>query len=149
MSNNFKNLQLKTISHHLANINICERPNEGWISAVRKSLGMNVRQLAERIGITQQAASKFEQNEIEEVITIKSLRKVAEALGCKLVYAIIPESGKLEDIIHKQAIKKARELVAPVNHTMLLEGQEVGNFNEKIIEIANELTKNPNSKLWE
>lgn len=142
-------LQLKTIDKYLSNIRVCDRPSDGWLPAIRKSLGMSVRQLAKKIGISQQSLSRFEKNELDGVITLNSMRKVAEAMNCKFVYAIVPNDSSLEETIKKQAIKKARELVTPVNHTMILEAQAVGNSEEKINEIANNLAKNLTSKLWE
>lgn len=144
----FKQLQLKTLDSHIATIRICDRPPEGWVRSVRKAIGMSMRQLAERIGITQQSTFKLEENEQDNSITLKTLKRAAEAMDCKLVYAIVPNQGKLEDIVKIQAYKKARAIVTPVNQTMLLEAQEVGNLKEKITETANELVNELNSKFW-
>lgn len=144
----FKQLQLKTLDSHIATIRICDRPPEGWVRSVRKAIGMSMRQLAERIGITQQSTFKLEENEQDNSITLKTLKRAAEAMDCKLVYAIVPNQGKLEDIVKTQAYKKARAIVTPVNQTMLLEAQEVGNLKEKISETANELVNELNSKFW-
>ncbi len=144
----FKRLQLKMLSEHVANIKICSRPSDGWIRSIRKAIGMSTRQLAERIGVTQQATSKLEENELDDSVTLKTMRRAAEAMDCKLVYAIIPNQGNLEDIVRKQAYKKAKAIVEPVNHTMLLEAQEVGDLKSKIIETTNELVNDLNSKLW-
>jgi hypothetical protein len=149
MSKRFKHLQLKTLDQHLAEIKVCERPSDGWIGSIRKSIGMSVSQLAKKIGIAQQSLAKLEKNEVDGTITIKSLRKVAEGMNCKLVYALVPNEGSLEDIVKKQAIKKASGIVNPVSHTMMLEAQEVGNKDKKIQEVASELAQNLNSKLWE
>lgn len=144
----FKQLQLKTLDSHISSVRICERPSEGWIRSIRKAIGMSMRQLAERIGITQQSILKLEENEIDNTITLKTLKKAAEAMDCKLVYAIIPNNGSLQDIVKKQAYNKAKSVVIPVNHTMLLEAQEVGNLKEKIAETAEELANELNSKFW-
>jgi predicted DNA-binding mobile mystery protein A len=149
MTNKFKQIQLHTLDKHLAEISICGRPSDGWIGSIRKSLGMSVRQLANRIGITQQSTSRLELNEIHDSITLKTLRKAAQAMDCKLVYALVPNKGSLYDIVKKQAIKKSREIVLPVDHTMMLEAQSVGNAEDKIRQVADELTNNLNSKLWD
>jgi len=149
MSDKLKHLQIQTLDRHIAEIRVCDRPSDGWIAAIRKSLGMSVRQLAERIGITQQSTARLETNEADDSITLKSLRKAAEALDCRVVYALIPNEGSLESTIRKQAIKKASELVKDVDHTMQLEAQGVGNIDAKIKEMADDLAKNPNSKLWD
>jgi predicted DNA-binding mobile mystery protein A len=149
MSNNFHLLQRKIIDQHIAGIKICDRPADGWIRGVRKALGMSVRQLANRIGITQQSASRLEQNEINDSISLKTLRKAAEAMNCKLVYAIIPHETSLEEMVNKQAYNKAKEIVLPVNHTMMLEAQEVGDIEEKIRELAKELARKLNASFWD
>ena len=107
----FKQLQLKTLNNYVVKMHICDRPSDGWIRSIRKSLGMNIRQLAERVNIAPQTASQFEMNELNDSITLKTLRRVAEAMECRLVYAIVPNNGDLEDIVKKQAHKKAKEIV--------------------------------------
>jgi len=133
----------------MAEIRVCDRPSDGWIRAVRKSLGMSVRQLATRMGVTQQAVSQLEAKELNETVSIKTLRKAAEALNCRLVYALVPNDAGLQGILDKQALMKAKDIVSAVDHTMQLEAQGVGNLQQKIKETAEELAKNPNSKLWE
>lgn len=149
MSNKFKHMQIQTLDRHLGEVHICERPSEGWIRVIRTALGMSVRQLAERIGVTQQSASRLETNEADDSITLKSLRKAAEAMDCKLVYALVPNEGSLERIIEKQALKKAKAIVDPVDHTMQLEAQGVGDSESKIKQLAEEMAKELNSKLWD
>lgn len=145
----FKNLQLQTLDQHLAGVSVCDRPSDGWIKAVRKALGMSTRQLAQRMRITQQSAAKLENNEGDDAITLKKLRQAAEAMDCRFVYAFLPNEGSLEAIVRKQAMKKARALVAPVNHTMLLEAQAVGNVDEKIRETTEEFMQNITPRLWD
>lgn len=147
--NKFKLLQLKMLDKYLMNISVCERPTDGWIRSIRRAIGMSTRQLAERIGITQQSTFRLEENELDYSITLKTLRRVAEALDCRLVYAIIPNDGCLEDTVRKQAYKKSKAIVEPVNHTMILESQGFGNLEEKIKETAQELSTELNSKLWD
>lgn len=142
-------LQIQTLDRHLAEVRVCSRPSGGWIAAVRKSLGMSMRQMAARIGITQQSAARLEANEVEDSITLKSLRKAAEALDCRLLYVLLPNQGSLQTTLSRQALKKAKEIVAAVDHSMQLEAQGVGNLHEKIKETAEELVRNPNSKLWD
>lgn len=146
--NKFKYMQLRTLDDHLSEVSVCDRPSGGWIRAIRTSLGMSVRQVAKRIGITQQSVARLEKNEADDTITLKSLRKAAEALDCRLVYVLVPKEGGLQGIVHKQALRKARDIVHPVDHSMMLEAQDVGDKQEKISQIADELARNPNPKLW-
>ncbi|MCY4379447.1 MAG: mobile mystery protein A [Candidatus Dadabacteria bacterium] len=149
MTNKFKYMQLQMLDDHLSRVNVCDRPSGGWIRAVRTSLGMSVRQMAERIGIAQQSAARLEKNETNDAITLKSLRKAAEALDCRLVYAFVPNDGSLRNIVRKRALRKARDIVAPVDHSMMLEAQDVGDRQEKTAQIADELVRNPAISLWD
>lgn len=105
MIDKFKYMQLRILDDHLFRISACDRPSGGWIRAVRTSLGMSVRQMAERMDITQQSAARLEKNEADDVIKLKSLRKAAEALDCRLVYALVPNEGELRDIVRRQALR--------------------------------------------
>lgn len=145
----FSQLQMQTLDSHLAKVSFCDRPSDGWVRGIRKALGMSVQQLASRIGMKQQSASKLEANELDDSITLGTLRKAAEGLDCRLVYALVPNEGSLEATARKQALKKARALVAPVNHTMVLEAQGVNNIEQKISETADDLMKNITPRLWD
>ena len=130
---------------HVAN------PKEGWISTVRKALDMSAAQLGRIIGKTRANVSAAERSELDERATFKTLKTLAEAMGCKLVYAIIPHEGSIEDLIRKQAHKKAVALVEQANTHMALEEQSLS--EEKIKEEIDRLTleiinKNP-SDFWE
>jgi hypothetical protein len=52
------------------------------------------------------------------------LRRVAEALDCTLVYALIP-NAPLETTVRDRARAFARPRQRPVEHSMLLEDQKV------------------------
>ena len=110
---------------------------------------MSGRQLAERMGVSQQALSQLESKEIDDAVTIKLLRRAGEAMNCKVVYALVPEKGGLQDIIEAQALKKAKELVEAVDHSMKLEAQGVSDVDEKTRQVADELVSNLNSSLWD
>ncbi len=144
-----KQLQIHLLDKHLAQVSVPETVQGGWIRAVRSSLGMSIQQLAGRMGVAKQSVARLERNEADDSITLKSLRKAAEALNCRLVYVLVPEEGSLQAIVQKQALHKAKDIVSAVDHSMQLEAQGVGNLQQKIKETAEELAKNPNSKLWE
>lgn len=69
-------------------------PNKGWLKAIRTSIGMSSRQLGKRLGISQQSAARLELNEVAESISLKTLRRAAKALDCKLVYQFVPREKK-------------------------------------------------------
>src|SRR5262249_51644982 len=97
-------------------------PAGGWVRAVRDALGLQVGQLAERVGVRPPSATDLERNEPEERITLATLRRAAEALDCTLVYAIVP-SRPLEAMVQDAAAAAARRELNAVLHTMSLENQ--------------------------
>ena len=62
------------------------------------------------------------------------MRDAADALGCQLVYALVPKSGSIQELAEQQARARATENVRAVEHTMALEDQAVGGVDEKIEE---------------
>jgi predicted DNA-binding mobile mystery protein A len=99
-------------------------PVRGWIRAVRKALGMTTAQLAKRLGVKQPSVIAIEQSEAKGTIELATLRRVAEALDCTLVYALIP-NAPLETTVRDRARAFARLRQRPVEHSMLLEDQKV------------------------
>lgn len=106
-------------------------PPKGWIRAIRDALGMTTTQLAKRMHISQPTLYEYEKRESEGTITLNSLEKAAQAMGCRLIYAIVPQES-LEEIIRKQAEKIAREMFSKVEHSMSLEKQEVSAEERKV-----------------
>jgi predicted DNA-binding mobile mystery protein A len=99
-------------------------PVRGWIKAIREALGMTTAQLAKRMGVRQPSVVALEQSEVRGTIELATLRRVAEALDCTLVYALIPNKP-LEATIRERARAFARRRWRPVEHSMLLEDQQV------------------------
>jgi predicted DNA-binding mobile mystery protein A len=99
-------------------------PVRGWIKAIREALGMSTAQLAKRLGIKQPSLVDLEQSEAKGTIELATLRRVAEALDCTLVYALVPHKP-LEAIVRNRAHAFMRRRREPVEHTMLLEDQKV------------------------
>ena len=126
------------------------RPSRGWIRAVRETLGMTTRQLAERLGMKQPSLVELEQGEAAGTITVKTLERVAEALGCRLVYALMPIQP-LTKTLEEQAIKVARQKLAAVDQTMRLEDQAVheqATRNATERRLVEELLRRP-ARLWD
>jgi predicted DNA-binding mobile mystery protein A len=96
---------------------------KGWLRAIREAIGMSGQQYASRLQVAWQSMDDLEKSEAAGTITLNSLRKAAEALGCRLVYAIVPATGSLEEMVERRARDIARAALERVNQTMLLEGQ--------------------------
>jgi len=101
-------------------------PPEGWLCTARKALQMSGAQLARHLGVTRALISKTEKNELSGSVTIKTMQQMAEAMGYRFVYTIVPEKS-VEDIIKQRAKEKAIALVEKTNQHMALEGQTLSN----------------------
>ena len=99
-------------------------PVRGWIKAIREGLGMTTTQLAKRLGVSQPSVTALEQSEAKGTIELATLRRVAAALDCTVVYALVPNQP-LEATVRERARLFAKKRLAPVEHTMLLEDQSV------------------------
>jgi predicted DNA-binding mobile mystery protein A len=100
-------------------------PPEGWLRTVRNALGMSGAELAKKMGVTRARVTQAEHAELAGGITLKSMQATAEAMGCRFVYAIIPPSEHIEDIITAQARKKAMAIVGTASTHMALENQKL------------------------
>jgi predicted DNA-binding mobile mystery protein A len=101
------------------------RPPRGWIKAIREALGMSTTQLAKRLGVAQTRVSQMEKAEAESAIRLQTLKQVAEALDCTLVYALVPNKP-LEEMVRDRAARIADLQLARTNQTMKLENQALG-----------------------
>ena len=117
-------------------------PVRGWIKAIREALGMSTAQLAQRLRIKQPSLVQLEQSEAKGTIELRTLRRVAEALDCTVVYALVPNKP-LETMVRDRARAFARKRREYVDHSMLLENQKVAsrNLEAQLDEIIRE--KNP------
>ena len=125
-------------------------PPKGWIRAIRNALGMSGRQLAERMGVTRQRVSIIEKQEIDASVTLKTVRRAAEALDCVFVYGLVPRTS-LEETVRNQATQIAVKRLDRVSHTMLLENQALcKNENDEILSnMIEEIMNEPPSSLWD
>jgi predicted DNA-binding mobile mystery protein A len=82
----------------------------GWVKTVREALGMSSYQLAGRIGLSPTRVRQLEAEEVAGSIRLATLRRIAEAMHCRLVYGLVP-TEPLEDIVLRQAYLKAATLL--------------------------------------
>ena len=126
------------------------RPSRGWIRAIRDGLGMTTAQLARRMGVTQPRISELERGEVGGNITIHSLERAAEAMGCRLVYALVPLEP-LTSVIDTRASALAGRQLASIEQTMRLENQSVSDQarrDEARARLVAELKRKP-ARLWD
>jgi predicted DNA-binding mobile mystery protein A len=126
-------------------------PGGGWIYAIRTALGMSLKQLGKRLGITPQGVKDIERREEEGSLTLQRLREVAASMDLKLVYGLVPKEQSLDKMIEQRAFQMAKDIVLKTFHTMHLEDQGIDQealkdaIKNRTRKIKNELPK----KLWE
>lgn len=152
MKSRFKDLKQRQLDAGLARWRSAElpaRPPSGWIKAIREALGMPAAHLAKRLGLVPSTVLRLETSEADDTISLGSLRRAAEALGCELQYALVPKQS-ISQIMETQANKIARERMAAVAHTMALEAQATSNetVDTQTQELAESLIKGSRRELW-
>ena len=126
------------------------RPPRGWLRAIRDALGLTTKQLASRLGVSQPRVVALEKGEMEETVTLASLRRAAEALDCQLVYVFVP-NRPLVDILRERAEKIADAQMARLHHTMRLENQALTMSDQRRQRenLIDELLRGSPRRLWD
>jgi predicted DNA-binding mobile mystery protein A len=111
---------------------------------------MTTAQFGRRMGVSQPRAVNVEQAELTGKITMESLERAAEALNCRLVYALIPHEP-LEAQVKKRARVLAERDLSAVSHSMTLEDQRARDEDtrEQLERLTEKLLNAPGSKLWD
>lgn len=146
MRSDFRQLRRQQLDRALASfrgVASIPRPRRGWIHAIREALGVSSSELAEKMGTSRQLTLQQEKAESEDRITLKSLRALAQALDCDLVYALVPRYGSLEKLVEVRIRSKAKTNVLGVEHSMALENQASGNLDQAIETEARRLKRKP------
>ncbi len=127
-----------------------KRPSIGWLKAVRGALGISSRQLAQIIGIDASAITRLEEREPAGKVTLELLDRAAGAMGCKIVYAIVPneEYKSLEGIIETRARNAAEALLKRVEHSMKLEAQGSPDSTLELEKLTRELKEKMDPRIW-
>lgn len=127
-----------------------ERPPKGWIATVRQALGLSARQLASRLGVTQQGVVELERAERAGSTSLKNLSRVAQAMDCQLVYAFVPNRS-FSSLVRRQAERVADQVVRRVETSMSLEDQATGSDaqRQRIADLVAELERTTPRDLWD
>lgn len=126
------------------------RPPKGWLRAIRDALGMTTTQFARRLGVSQPRIVELQQSEMNGSVTLNTLQRAAEALGCRLVYVLVPKRPLAETVRERAELIAGRQS-GGVENTMRLENQAVTSkqasreLNRRRIE---ELLRRP-ARLWD
>ena len=138
------NLALKQIERRLKPLKKQSenmRVRTGWIRYIRTALGMNLETLAKRSQLSVSTLSQTEKREEQGKVTMETLRKMAAAMNCEFVYAIIPRTD-LRSAIKEQAQSKAARILKKADTHMTLEDQAVkSSMKERIERLSDKLIK--------
>lgn len=126
-------------------------PERGWIHTIRTALNMKMAQVGARLHITRQGVKRIEESEASGTITLNSLKDVAQAMDLKLVYALVPKDGTINNLIELKAERLATKIVLRTNQHMKLEDQGIGDekIEQTIKELASELKREMKKSLWD
>ena len=73
---------------------LTKNATQGLLKAIRQSLRIPVAEIVSKARVNRSGVYDFEASEMKRTITLKSLGKIANAMGCKVVYGIVPLGGK-------------------------------------------------------
>jgi predicted DNA-binding mobile mystery protein A len=137
-----------SLSEHIELVNK-EAPKKGWIRTIREALGMSSYALAARLGCTRVNLNALEKREAKDAISLKTLKQVAEALNCKLVYVLVPNES-FDITLEKQARLIAKKRIATINHSMTLEQQGLNQnqLKQQEEDLVQELLQGDPKNLW-
>ena len=107
-------------------------------------------QLASRLGISRQSVQDLELAEAERRTTLESLDRLATAMRCRVVYALVPIEGSLDEMRTARARAQAEKMMGPVAHSMAMESQAVpSNVRERQLQmLMDELLGGAARNLW-
>lgn len=85
-------------------------PEEGWLRELRRITGVPVAVFARKMNVSRFEVHRLERAEKEGTITLNALRKAANAVGCDVVYAVVPRErsiySKAQEMAEKYLWKK-------------------------------------------
>ena len=109
---------------------------EGWIKYMRSALGLTLSDLAKLVSLSTASVAQAERREMDGQVSLSTLKKMAEAMDCELVYSFVPKKD-MKTLIHDRAFEKARKTLGIADLHMKLENQKVeGDENERIEQLA-------------
>ncbi|MFZ0394933.1 MAG: hypothetical protein WBE72_12265 [Terracidiphilus sp.] len=78
-------------------------PTGELLRGVRQALRVPVAEIAGKMGVNRSALFELEARERKKTITLGSMERVAKAMGCKVVYGVVPDGGKtLEELAEER-----------------------------------------------
>ncbi|MGE3622927.1 MAG: helix-turn-helix domain-containing protein [Bdellovibrionales bacterium] len=123
-------------------------PARGWLHMVRGGLGLTADRLAALTGLSARNIRGIERSEADGTIKLETLRRVAKAMQCELVYAVVPHKSLAETL-------RGRAFAKVVPQIILLNKSSRSKLSDReIIELTNAIIENSKmlddtDKLWD
>ena len=142
--------QIRLVNETAQHLKTLKLPPKGWLATVRNALGMSQAQLSKRRNIKRNQVSKLELTEMNGSVTLGTMKKMSEAMGCRFVYAVIPDRN-IQELIWDQAVLKASKIANRASAHMDLENQSLtkNQLTDDIRQQAKKLVENQPRDLWD
>lgn len=98
-------------------------PQQGWLREMRRAIGWDLAEVSARLGMVPSSLSRLETSERRGSIRLENLRRAADALGCELVYVLLPRDPRVltnrvqlrmrTEAVFRRAAARRRALPAP------------------------------------
>ncbi len=126
-------------------------PERGWINLIRNTINISEEQFSDRLKLNRGGIFSLERSEKDGSISIDTLSEVAEALEMKLIYAIIPKDGTLDQFISRKAKTLATQIVLDSDPTIKIDrnGEYAEDVVESIESLATDIKRELRKSLWE
>jgi transcriptional regulator with XRE-family HTH domain len=96
-----------------------KRPTQQLLRRVRQVLGLRSAELAREVGVNRSVLFRLEESEGRGTISLNAMTRVAQAMGCKVVYAVIPKNGPtFQEMVER---KKWTKLLAAEEEAVTLD----------------------------
>jgi hypothetical protein len=79
-------------------------PTDGLLRAVRQAVGIPLVEVSVKMGVVLSTVTDLERRELERTITLRSLGRMAEARGCKVVYGVVPMKGRTLEYLAEERL---------------------------------------------
>ena len=74
-----------------------------WLRRVRQALGIKATEMARQLEVNPSVIFRLEKSEDRKTISLKALDKMARAMDCKLVFAVVPQRDEtLAELAERQ-----------------------------------------------
>ena len=84
-----------------------ENSTQGLLREVRHALGVPTAEILGKIDVNPSVLFRLEQSELRGTISLNGAGGLAQAMGCQLIYAVVPRDGKtLEELAEKRLWSK-------------------------------------------